>query len=199
MRHEQHDFAPYWEQAFIEGIKKERLAQGMSQADLAERMSDLGYRFDQATVYKVENGKRKVTAAEAWGLAEVLDVDVEYLYDWQAAHQHPDARRKLLRTRADKIFRELLALDDAARRLSWSHRAFVEAIRHDAEQGLTLATPGNREVPVDEYYEPLLSLSVQNEVIWRLRSEVWIDSFDDLAANVSGLGGLADENRIDVS
>lgn len=47
----------------------------MSQVEVAERMSDAGFRWGQSTVYKVENGVRKLTFLEGVELARVLGVD----------------------------------------------------------------------------------------------------------------------------
>lgn len=187
MRHKQHDFAPYWEKAFIEGLKKERTSQGMSQAELAEKMSDLGYRFDQATVYKIENGKRKVTAAEAWGLAAVLDVEVEYLYDYQAAHNTPEARAKLIATQADKLMQEIISLNEIARRMAETHRVLAQTIRMETENGLQYEHPRDGIKPIAEYYAPLVSLSLHDEILRKLRSEVWVGDFPQLAGEVSGI------------
>lgn len=196
MRREQHHFAPYWEKAFVEGVKNERIAQGITQSDLAERMSDLGYRFDQATVYKIENGKRKVTATEAWGLAEILDVELDYLYDYKSAHNHPEARRKLLHTQADNIFQLLLQLQETAARIDSAHRALAYTMHTESENGLTEQThPGAPELPVAEYYQPLTNLFIHNELLWRLRKEVWTGDFAELGGHVSGviqLGDLSD-------
>ena len=192
-RHEQHDFAPAWEKAFTDGVKRERLAQGMTQAELAERMSDLGYPYHQATVYKIENNERKVTAAEAYGLAEILDVSIDYLFNWEAAHGTPAAHRRLIRTQADRVLQELLALDDSARRLRKTHRAFVDAVNR-AEDLTEHRTVNHAEVPIKEFYEPLLALTIQNEVLWRLRSEIWTDDYEEafnvLAGDISGIVAL---------
>jgi len=49
-----------------------REAAGLSQGELALRMADWGFGFSQATVWKVEQGRRPVRVSEAAALADVL-------------------------------------------------------------------------------------------------------------------------------
>lgn len=53
---------------FREGAK-------LSQSQVAERMTEAGFRWGQSTVYKVENGARKLTFIEGVELARILGVD----------------------------------------------------------------------------------------------------------------------------
>lgn len=53
---------------FREGAK-------LSQSEVAERMTNAGFRWGQSTVYKVENGVRKLTLLEGVELARILGVD----------------------------------------------------------------------------------------------------------------------------
>lgn len=57
----------------IARLRKER---GLSQAELAERMSDEGVKFFPQTVQKIENGTRTIRLDEAMVLATALDVTV---------------------------------------------------------------------------------------------------------------------------
>lgn len=191
----QDEFANYWDEALTAGIKRERQAQGMSQADLAERMTELGYRFHQSTINKIESGERKVTGAEAYGLAEVFLVSVDYLFDYAEAHGSPEARIKLIRTQADTILQSLLKLDDEAMRLRAVHKAFIYSI--EAARALGIRYPRtaiNDEMDLSEHYWPLLSLTIHDELLWRLRSEVWKGDFSELAGNVSGIVSLGDQD-----
>ena len=63
---------------------------GWSQTELAERMQDRGHRWHQATVYKVEDGRRPTRLAEAVALADVLDVPLTNLIG-------PDAPERVAR------------------------------------------------------------------------------------------------------
>lgn len=67
------------EAMFALNLREARERMSLSQADLAKRMSALGFRWHQATVYKVENGDRPVKLGEALALAEMLQVPLREL------------------------------------------------------------------------------------------------------------------------
>ena len=67
------------EQRIAANLKAIREENRMTQEDVAEAMSKRGYRWHQATVYKVENGSRQVQLGEATALAEVFDVPLSQL------------------------------------------------------------------------------------------------------------------------
>jgi transcriptional regulator with XRE-family HTH domain len=191
----QKDYADHWDRALIAGIKKERQAQGISQIDLAERMSELGYKFHQATVYKIENGDRKVTASEAHGLAEIFDVEIDHLFAWESASVGPEAMRKLLHSQTDNVLQLLFKLDDDARRLRTAHKALTETISKASSAGLTDSKlHGDPGVDVVEFYWPVVSLAAHNELLWRLRHEVWTDEFAWFASSFGGVAELGDED-----
>ena len=176
-------------------MKKERVAQGMSQTEIAERMAALGYKFHQATVYKIENGDRKVSAAEAWGLAEVLDVPLEHLYDYSTAHSTPQARLKLIRTQADNVLQLLIQLDDDARKLRTAHKAFKETVAQAQADGMTEhKTVNTPDVAIATYYAPLLAVDLHNDLLESLRSEVWVGEFQEIASIISGIYELGDKD-----
>ncbi|MCU1439980.1 MAG: hypothetical protein JWP85_977 [Rhodoglobus sp.] len=58
-------------------IARERM--GISQSSLAEKMTDLGFKFHQTTINKIENNERKVSVSEAGALALLLDATVTML------------------------------------------------------------------------------------------------------------------------
>lgn len=58
-------------------IRREGL--GLSQADLAKVMADLGWKWHPQTVHRVESGQRKVTIGEAEALARLLGITVDAL------------------------------------------------------------------------------------------------------------------------
>lgn len=68
---------PPAEAAFAESLKNLRDIAGVTQAELAEKMSVRGFRWHPATVYKVENGERQIQLAEAVELARIFESDVE--------------------------------------------------------------------------------------------------------------------------
>jgi transcriptional regulator with XRE-family HTH domain len=51
----------------------------MTQEDLAARMSERGFPFHQATIYKIEGGTRKVSIAEATALASIVGLPLQLL------------------------------------------------------------------------------------------------------------------------
>ncbi|MGW9167906.1 helix-turn-helix transcriptional regulator [Agromyces sp. NPDC055658] len=67
------------DEVFGPALREVREAAGLSQDELAVRMSAEGFGFSQATIYKIENRKRKVGLGEALALAAILRVPVERL------------------------------------------------------------------------------------------------------------------------
>ncbi|CAJ1495132.1 helix-turn-helix domain-containing protein [[Mycobacterium] burgundiense] len=67
------------EARFAANVKSVREALGMTQAGLAKEMSARGFRWHQATVYKVENGDRQIQLGEGIELAKLLKSSVEEL------------------------------------------------------------------------------------------------------------------------
>ena len=64
---------------FPVNVRARRDALGMSQEALARAMADLGFRYHQATVYKIESGARMVPVDEAFALGRLLRTSVEVL------------------------------------------------------------------------------------------------------------------------
>jgi transcriptional regulator with XRE-family HTH domain len=62
------------DQNIAAGVRAYREAASVSQEELAQRMSDRGFGFSQATVWKIEAGQRPVKASELVALADSLDV-----------------------------------------------------------------------------------------------------------------------------
>lgn len=59
--------------------RNRRLELGRSQEDVAEAMQARGYRWHQATVYKVESATRALVVTEAAGLAAELGISLDEL------------------------------------------------------------------------------------------------------------------------
>jgi transcriptional regulator with XRE-family HTH domain len=62
------------DQNIAASVRACREAGSVSQEELAQRMSDRGFGFSQATVWKIESGQRPVKASELVALADALDV-----------------------------------------------------------------------------------------------------------------------------
>lgn len=58
-----------------------RESRKMSQAALAQAMRYAGHKWSQSTVYKVENGERKLTFVEGFALARILGVEPDGLIE----------------------------------------------------------------------------------------------------------------------
>lgn len=78
------DFARI-DEYFAQNLRDYREAAGVSQEELARRMSERGYGFSQATIWKIEQSKRPVRIGEAVALAEALD-----LPSWRRLTTEPD-------------------------------------------------------------------------------------------------------------
>ncbi|HEY5224958.1 MAG TPA: helix-turn-helix transcriptional regulator [Microbacteriaceae bacterium] len=53
-------------------IRKQRIASDLSQADVAAKMTELGFSMDQSTIAKLESGKRPLRLAEMFALSSVF-------------------------------------------------------------------------------------------------------------------------------
>jgi transcriptional regulator with XRE-family HTH domain len=60
-------------------LRYSREAAKLTQETLADSMQSRGFDFSQATIYKIENGKRKVSIGEALALAEIVASDITAL------------------------------------------------------------------------------------------------------------------------
>lgn len=67
------------EQTFAKRLRELREWLGVSQADLARRMTELGFRMHQTAVAKIERGERPLRLDEAGALAYLLDTDLSLM------------------------------------------------------------------------------------------------------------------------
>lgn len=118
---------------------------GLSQTELAKRMSTLGFRWHQATVYKVESGDRPVKLGEALALENMLQVPLREL-------TAPPESFQAERWTKDATVLVVGALDDicsaATRYSEWSEKlrrllkenadAISEAAKEKANQALSI-------------------------------------------------------------
>lgn len=95
-------------------VKAARKAAHLSQDTVATAMAEKGFAWHQATVYKIETGRRQLQADEAKALAEVLNVDLDSLFS------------------SDQIngvdIQIGAAVSVARRRLGWSQAALAEKL-----------------------------------------------------------------------
>lgn len=60
----------------VQAVIDKRKQAGLSQSDLATAMSDLGFRWHQPTVGRVEAGDRPLRFDEALALADLFQIDL---------------------------------------------------------------------------------------------------------------------------
>lgn len=65
------------EDHFAANLRLLRDHRGLSQESLAKQMTDRGYKWGQATVYKIEKGERRMQLGEALAVAAILEVPVD--------------------------------------------------------------------------------------------------------------------------
>jgi transcriptional regulator with XRE-family HTH domain len=59
---------------FAHNVRAYRKARELSQDELAQRMTDRGFKFNQNTIWRIEQSKRPVRIGEAIALAEALEL-----------------------------------------------------------------------------------------------------------------------------
>jgi transcriptional regulator with XRE-family HTH domain len=71
------------DQNIAASLRVYREAASVSQEELAQRMSDRGFGFSQATVWKIERGQRPVKASELVALADSLQILSPMSLTWE--------------------------------------------------------------------------------------------------------------------
>ena len=62
-------------------VRKLRIAKGMSQQTLSNRLETLAVYICRGSISRIEDMQRTVTDIELYGLAEVLGVSIDELFD----------------------------------------------------------------------------------------------------------------------
>lgn len=78
---------------FGQAVKTVRERQEKTQEAIASEMKLKGFDFVHTTIYKIETGRRGVSVQEAAALAEVLDVDLNHLLNF-----NPDSQVEVVAT-----------------------------------------------------------------------------------------------------
>ncbi len=110
-------------------VRALREAQGLSQAQLGQRMGELGFPMEQPTVYKLEKGARPIRLNELAALCIVFDVPIESM--WRGTEDDGDPE-----------YQEALTnWTDAMKRYSGARVRLAAARHHAAEvaAGMTAA------------------------------------------------------------
>src|SRR5580700_10570206 len=77
------------DQNIAANVRAYREAGGLSQEELAQRMTDRGFGFSQATIWKIESGQRPVKLSEAAALANALGIlSLSFLLDDPESSRH---------------------------------------------------------------------------------------------------------------
>jgi transcriptional regulator with XRE-family HTH domain len=77
------------DQNIAAGLREYREAGGLSQEELAQRMTGRGFGFSQATIWKIEAGQRPVKLSEAAALADALGIlSLSFLLDDPESSRH---------------------------------------------------------------------------------------------------------------
>lgn len=101
------------EENFAANLRARRDEIGMSQEELAREMTERGFGFHQATVYKIETGARRVRLAEADALADALGTNVGRLTWPPEQNRHAAA----VEQSADRLLYAYNEIGAATRRL----------------------------------------------------------------------------------
>lgn len=67
--------------AFAKSVRGMRTQRRWTQAQLAARLTDLGWRVDDSAIARIETGDRKVSIGEAFLLADTLGISLAMLVD----------------------------------------------------------------------------------------------------------------------
>ncbi len=62
-------------------VRQLRIAKGMSQQALSDRLETLAVYICRGSISRIEDMQRTVTDIELYGLAQVLDVSIDELFD----------------------------------------------------------------------------------------------------------------------
>lgn len=107
-------------------VKTARENAGLSQEALAQGMREMGHRFHQQTIGKIEAGDRHVSISEGLALARVLGTNIEMLT--RPAEHTADAFRILI---AARRVREARSAAETANR---KHRDMVQLLERALER-----------------------------------------------------------------
>ena len=101
------------EAAFAANLKCAREQAGLTQDQLAAKMAERGFAFSQATIWKIEQGRRPVRIAEFHALSEVLDEPLYSLF--LSASQASYGQRVRVRAARDRLIEASAAIEQRDR------------------------------------------------------------------------------------
>lgn len=120
--------------AFGESVRWHRQGEGLTQAQLGQRMADAGFPWHTSTVSKTESGQRDATVSELLELARIFDVPPTALVSLPITmlHLERSLRNDVDRTRAEAEGYETRA-DEAASRIAQQREQIADLQRLIAE------------------------------------------------------------------
>lgn len=110
-----------WNTVFGQRIRGARTAAGLTQQEIADRMTAAGLKMHQTAIAKIESGERPATVAEAMQLACILGVTAAELVtdppartheEQQARQRHAEVLVEIQFLQLDAVFRQQ-RLDEA--------------------------------------------------------------------------------------
>ncbi len=153
-------------------VRAYREAAGISQEELAQRMTDCGFGFSQATIWKIESGQRPVRASELIALTDALGVSLA-----TSLTREPEATKYTIQLKQTSAAASAAyhAVKEAAAAYLEAQVQLLFAAReaHDAGLGVTelytswLTTQAEEaviEARVDQGHEATLSEHLNDEV-----------------------------------
>jgi transcriptional regulator with XRE-family HTH domain len=171
-----------WDSSFARGMKEIREQLGKSQQWLAEAMRSVGYDWHQSTVYKAENGSRKVTVGEAIAIADVLNVELDHLLSVPKRKGQHLAR--MVWNSADELVGTLLQMEELAREAHEKRQLLRRAI-----EALNDRDSDSTEADADAYAS--LVAFTGHEDYWNaLALALESPQFQDIASDTRGISDL---------
>jgi transcriptional regulator with XRE-family HTH domain len=133
-------------------LRLRREAAGLSQEELAARMTERGFGFTQATIWKIEQGKRPVKLSEAVALGDALG-----MLRWASLLDHPDKGRHEANLEGGhrKAAAAYRALADAARDYIWAQ----------LELGVSVFEAREADLGVHELWTTYLDIPAEKAVL----------------------------------
>ena len=117
-------------------IRVHREQLDMSQADVAEKMAALGWKYYPQTVHRIESGQRKVTVGEAQALARIFNTTVDGL-TWPDLAKNAAAWFDMFTDRADEAFTKIAV---QVRELLFAREHLAQGVADAEQRGI-----GNQE------------------------------------------------------
>jgi transcriptional regulator with XRE-family HTH domain len=169
---EPRDDATRIDQNVAANVRQYREARALSQDELAERITERGHSFSQATIWKIESRQRPVKISEATALADALELNNLSILTADPEATRHDTEVRWLSRRANTAYAQIKQATEAYLHaqldLLWAAKA-----AHDA--GVTvheLHTACLRTAPEQAVIEARVEWEQEDQITERLIDEV---------------------------